>query len=373
MKKLASALAVAAAIAAPSLASAQSPTLYGLLHTAVEHHDNGTDTSLGVVARASHIGLRGGIPLQVGGLMAIYQLQSSVDTAEGGGTLLGQDSWVGLRSGSLGTLRIGHISAPSTVLAFRVGLFRDQIGDHRNAFRSETNFDLRVGNAIAYGNTFGPIGLDLYYVTDFDTPDYNPPAATDGDQAMYGIGLSYASGGLWVGATYERHEDAFGVTGPVNPPTVMDRTRALRDADAFRVGASYRSGPLRITGMAEVGNQYYPLTSAVFGGGKSVDHWTAGAGVAYTIGRVTLKTEAYMTEVDTDDGTDQDSTLFAVGAEFRLGASTNLYANYAVVSNGDDANRGTWSRGAITPSSLLPAPEPGDDVSGVALGIVHRF
>lgn len=377
MKKFASALAVAAVVAVPSLAQAQGPQIYGLVHTSLEHFDNGDDTGHALVARQSHVGLRGAMPIASPRMLAIYQLQTSIDTAQGGGTLLGQDSWVGLRGG-LGMIRIGHIAAPSTVLAYRVGLFRDQIGDARNGFRSNTNFDLRVGNAIAYAYEAGPVGVDLYYVTNFDTPAYNGGAATESDEAMYGIGINYADGPLYVGATYERHEDQFGVLGA----TPVDRTAALRDAESFRIGASYRMGQLRISGMAEHGNQYAPLaldpntglpTGAVFGGGESTDHLTIGGGAAYTIDRFTIKAQAYHTDVDSDDY-DLDSTLFAVGLDYALGDNTNVYLNYASVSNGDDATQGNWQAGAISPGSLEGmTPAPGETSSALALGLVHRF
>ncbi len=334
MKKLASALAVAALVGAPAIASAQGPVIYGQIHTSLEQQDNGDESGLNVISRTSRFGIRGGAPLEVGGLTAIYQIETLVNTAEGGGTLANRDTFVGVR-GDFGTLRIGRMVPPSTVLRARTDLFADQIGDARNGLANQTAFDLRVGNSIAYGGSFGPIGVDLFYTTNLSG------VATESDEAMFGVGLNYAQGPLFVGLTYEDHGEMFG---------------AAPDANSVRLGASYRFGAFRVAGMGEM---------ADWGGDESM---SVGAGLSWTMDRVTLKGQYYMTQWDKTD--DIDHSLLALGIEYALAPTTTVHLNYAMTSNDDFQARTPYAAGA---TSDVLGGVAGEDASAFGVALIHRF
>lgn len=381
MKKLASALAVAALVGAPAIASAQGPVIYGQIHTSLEQQDNGDESGLNVITRSSRFGIRGGAPLEVGGLTAIYQIETLVNTAEGGGDLANRDTFVGVR-GDFGTLRIGRMVPPSTVLRARTDFFADQIGDARNGLANQTAFDLRVGNSIAYGGSFGPIGVDLFYTTNLSG------VATDSDQAMYGLGLNYSQGPLFVGLTYEHHNEAFTQTSFSGAPvpahlqpllggqTTFGGTIApYGDQTSIRLGASYRFGAFRVAGMVEHAEWNAIARSAedVLAGLLGVEleddtSISAGIGLSWTMDRLTLKGQYYMTQWD--EAEDADHSMLALGIEYALAPTTTVHLNYAMTSNDDNVARTPYAAGA---TSNVLGGVAGEDASAFGVALIHRF
>lgn len=366
MKKLASALAVAALVGAPAIASAQGPVIYGQIHTSLEQQDNGDESGLNVISRSSRFGIRGGAPLEVGGLTAIYQIETLVNTAEGGGDLANRDTFVGVR-GDFGTLRIGRMVPPSTVLRARTDFFADQIGDARNGLGNQTAFDLRVGNSIAYGGTFGPVGVDLFYTTNFGG------VATDSDQAMFGLGLNYSQGPLFVGLTYEDHGDGF---------TAQRTTVAGQEIwvgpyaaqNSLRLGASYRFGAFRVAGMAERAEWDAAARSAddvpdfLAGDIEDDTSMSFGVGLSWTMNRLTLKGQYYMTQWD--EAEDADHSMLALGIEYALAPTTTVHLNYAMTSNDDNVARTPYAAGA---TSNVLGGVAGEDASAFGVALIHRF
>ena len=114
MNKKLVAVAVAAVLAAPLAAQAQTAnvTLYGRLNITLEYIDaNGSNPSVQrVSSNSSRLGVRGTESLG-GGLNAIFQIESSISGDAGGGTLAGRDTFVGLQ-GSWGTFRFGSSWSP---------------------------------------------------------------------------------------------------------------------------------------------------------------------------------------------------------------------------------------------------------------------
>src|SRR5690606_38078804 len=82
--------------------------IYGLMQLSVDRVDNGDETGTSMAPNSSRIGFRGSEDLG-NGLKAIFQLESSVNPDERTGGWTGRDSWVGLASNSLGTVRVGSM------------------------------------------------------------------------------------------------------------------------------------------------------------------------------------------------------------------------------------------------------------------------
>jgi len=111
--------AVSSAFALPMLAQAQ-VEIYGRANVTVEHqsvkaHGNPATNDFSVnavVDNSSRVGFRGKEDLG-GGLSAFFQVESRVRLDEGtAGFWASRDSFVGLQSGSLGTLRLGRTIGP---------------------------------------------------------------------------------------------------------------------------------------------------------------------------------------------------------------------------------------------------------------------
>jgi len=117
MKKQILTMAMAAAMALPWAAQAGDAAeakWYGRIHVAV---DKFSDTELRIDTsgkKANNIGVKGSMPANfpgLTGLKAVYKLEAGydMDKTDGGGFVRVRDTWLGMKSKTLGTLRAGTI------------------------------------------------------------------------------------------------------------------------------------------------------------------------------------------------------------------------------------------------------------------------
>src|SRR5690606_38716265 len=110
------ALAVAAVLAAPAIASAQEvkinkPEVYGRLHLSINQMDNGVEDVLNLSSNSSRIGFRGTLDINEG-LQAFYQLEAGYDADDGtDGSLASRNTFAGLR-GAFGAIQAGQFDTP---------------------------------------------------------------------------------------------------------------------------------------------------------------------------------------------------------------------------------------------------------------------
>jgi predicted porin len=129
MQKKIIALAVAGLVSGAAFAQTN-VTVYGVADASFESA-SATGSAYGfnndrksfnrVNTNSSLIGFRGTESLG-GGLDAIFQFESGANFDSAGALSLGRDSFVGLRSASFGTVRLGNISGPTRVLGANVDL-----------------------------------------------------------------------------------------------------------------------------------------------------------------------------------------------------------------------------------------------------------
>ena len=114
MNKKLVAVAVAAVLASPLAAQAQSSnvTLYGRVHLDLEYIDvnQGLPSTQRLSSNSSRLGVRGTESLG-GGLNAIFQIESALSADAGGGQLATRETFIGLQ-GSWGTVKWGNFLAP---------------------------------------------------------------------------------------------------------------------------------------------------------------------------------------------------------------------------------------------------------------------
>jgi len=157
MKKLL-VIAVAAALAAP--AAMADTTLYGKLHVSVGSVKAAGGTSETVVeSNTSRMGVKGSTALD-NGMEATYGLEyglnldgentSSTATANG---LTARNTFVGLK-GKFGEVRVGRHDTPAKLATAGQDIFADTYADMSNVILAD---NLRVDNAVAYINKFGPV------------------------------------------------------------------------------------------------------------------------------------------------------------------------------------------------------------------------
>ena len=247
-KKLIS-IAIAAAVAAPMAASAET-TLYGRINNAAVNTDadvtvsgeyctpegctSGSasasmDTGWDVEDYASRLGVKGSEDLG-NGLKAIYQLEWHVETSDGGS--VGPASmpnnrlgYVGL-AGGFGTVAVGRQWTPYYGSVDKTDVF--QIGGTNDAYMGLT----RTGDAIAYvsPNMSGVTvkGAAIMTGEDLET------GANDDTVDVYNLSLDYNNGPFSVGASYLSFENS--------------------DSDQWGIGAKYKAGMFAVIGQYEDGD-----------------------------------------------------------------------------------------------------------------------
>lgn len=121
MKKSLIAIAVAAAVTVPAIASAES-TVYGRTHISLEQWTVGDADPVwginGMSNRANSVGIKGSVDTNLMGLKAMYKIEAGMDMESGaaaGKTGAGlskeRDTWVGLGNKAMGTVRAGTIGS----------------------------------------------------------------------------------------------------------------------------------------------------------------------------------------------------------------------------------------------------------------------
>ena len=104
-------VAVAGALALPMAANAASK-VYGTVHVAVEQQDEEEMVVSGSGRKGSNIGIKGSMDTNLADLKAIYKFEAGMNIGEKGGLINERDSWAGLKSKSMGTVRVGTMATP---------------------------------------------------------------------------------------------------------------------------------------------------------------------------------------------------------------------------------------------------------------------
>jgi len=360
MKKSILALAVAAALAAPLAAQADT-ILYGSARVSVDYNeDEGTDLLDGdgnwdVVNNASRLGVQGSEDLG-GGLSAIYQYEFGVDATEGGNFNGNRPKFVGLR-GSFGQLTIGTQQTPyyevvgindtfNTSLSFGPTVW---LGGFSNGFNA--NFDNegraesqgsmeRVSNSVYYSTPdFGGFSASALLVmgSSFNlggsTFSINEKDGYSDGVDQWNIALKYSNGPFFAGVTYVSLEGSVvGITEGASFVPVLDL-----DRDQWGVGLGYQSGPFSVGLIYEQGdlNQWGLFEPLLTGGLNDLDdQWSASVTGAYTFGNNTIR--ALYGQMDTGLPGSDAIQNWALGYQYNLSKRTLVWVEYVGRDAKDD-------------------------------------
>ena len=330
MKKIL-AIAIAGAVSAIAVPAMADTTVYGQLHASYDLLDAdgaGVKSKNSVSSNSSRVGVKGSADLN-GGLKAIYQAEWGMDTGGKDDTkglvFSNRNQVVGI-AGGFGAVLLGRHDTPLKTVGRKADLFwSTQLGQNRNIV-NPGNWDLRVNNVIAYQTPkMGGFQALAAYVTDL--------AGTD-DNTAFSVNGFYNAGPIMLGAGYETHD--------------LD---GAPDENAYRLMGSYKIGPAKLVGF------YQDETNAA-----SADANVIGVGAAYKLGAGTVKGQYYTRDID---GTSKDPDLIAIGYDHKLGAKTDVYAQYATISEG--AKLGGAGHGESISSTN------GGDSDGISFGIRHKF
>ncbi len=191
MKKTLIAMAVASVVAAPMVAVADGPTVYGSLRVALESNGD----TLDVRDSATRWGIKGSNDLG-NGLSAIYKLEQAVAADKAGFSTNNRLSYAGI-SGSFGAIVLGRQWTPfynHAVAASDIFGTYDLLGV-RSTFRAS--------NALAYALPSGmPVSGAIALVIDGEA---DADGVTDDDDVdAINAGFSFGAGPMKVGVGYHK-------------------------------------------------------------------------------------------------------------------------------------------------------------------------
>ncbi|AOV18045.1 hypothetical protein BJI67_14115 [Acidihalobacter aeolianus] len=383
MKKTLIAAAVSAALAVPAIAQAD-VTLYGKFEGSLDYLNtasnttvngtyygvtNGTSTNQslsGLNLNSSRWGIKGSEDLG-DGLRAIFQVESTI-TAEGKAKLGNRNTFVGL-SGGWGTVIAGRHDTPMKALGRSVDLFGDQIGDSRDlisgtkylpgngSINKTAGFDLRTPQTVAYvtPSMGGFKAVGAYAM-----------AGGVNNGAAYSLLGQYSMGPMMVGLAYESHGKGL-------------YSGATKSETGIRLAGSYKVGALKFVGLYEQLSHLGGVENVTYSNGQTdkANVNVYGLGVAYTMGSNVLKTQVYQSN---PDGSNNNSTMWAVGAEHHFSKKVMAFVDYAVMNNQNLAGAAPWYGGKEYGSyvgqnsgAASYTVAPGKNPSAVSTGLMVSF
>ncbi len=442
MNKKLVAVAVAGMLAAPLAAQAQTAnvTLYGRLNLDMEvvnvkqdttqnPGNTGTDGNASksnifrVMSNSSRLGVRGSEALG-GGLSAVFQIESAVGAATGGGlgsTLGTRETFVGLQGG-WGTVKMGYFLTPyddihpifGNVPTLATSILGTQALWSNTGWAGNYQyggaFDDRAANSVRYDspNIGGFTGsVQLGSAVSGGDPTNGPQAITTGIVATgtpagttvaqqrrhaYLLSLNglYNNGPFQAGIAYEVHNNfrlnstpVAGTAFPnqINPDT--NRIGGLRLQDqGLSVAASWNFGVVKIGGVFE--QLKYDVASGEikrnFWGGAVT--WNLGPGQLYAMyGQAQNGTGSALDGQQVGAVRKGDNTgaqQWQVSYTYALSKRTLMYAGYVQIANRSNGayNFGVNAiSGACLPTNGQITPACGDSAKpqGLISGLVHFF
>ncbi|WP_169303573.1 porin [Guyparkeria sp. SB14A] len=350
MKKNIIAMAVAAAVAAPAAAMADT-TLYGKIHASYDFFggDNANDRDYSVASNSSRIGLKGKEAIS-DNLSLIYQWEEGIDWGDGRDETgdKPRNTFIGF-TGGWGSAIAGRHDTPMKRVGRKYELFNETVGDSRALIRGKAlaganDWDARTNNTVAYMTPdLGGFTAKLAYISDMSDDVNN-------NEDGYSVSAGYEVAGFMIDGAYEQHNSD------------------AEDLEAYRVGAGYKIGGFKIVGLYQNADM---ITSNPENGDQDV--W--GLGAAYSFGKSTIKAQYYT--ADDVSGTGNEDTgadLWAVGYDYKLSKQTSVYAVYAAVEadaegNGYFIGKGSGHSGQVG-DAFGAATE---DSNAFSVGVVHKF
>ena len=353
-------LAIAAGMTLASTAFAQtapSVTLYGRLDLAVESANDGALTKTMLQNYASRFGIKGDRSFG-SDLSGIFQVESAFSPEDGKaqnvatntGYLANRNSFVGLKSNSMGTFLVGNHDTPLKALdggglastLWAEGDALEVIIHGKGTKTSGSNFDnvhtRQTNNLVYISPKFSDIVVKASY-----SPDEAQTTTTN--QPLYSVSGEWNNGTYNFGLALQKKDVADKAFG-------MSATKVTMGAKmgAFTAGLAFsaldNNAPLA-TNARKTNNSLVVL--------------------GYTMGATVFKFNYGMSGESASNAKD-DLTMTSVEVGYALDKQTTLYTNYAQIMNNSSA------KGTFTGADNFPATTvAGNDPTALSFGIRYNF
>jgi len=333
----------------------------------------------------TYVGFRGGKSLG-GGMKGIWQMEATITLDEGGGTLAGRDTFLGVEAG-WGTLRLGLMDTPfkkaGDVLGFlgvssgnfvatnsvlrQVGFSSAAAGPNR-----ASRFHERRGNAIDFASPtfFGGLQYQMQYSIGNPSETAitsNPPRSP----RFVSQALKYETGPWYFAIMNEVHFDMFGGSSNATAAqsnaadgSVTSKDMSNHAAVVFKLGVhsfevdynmkTYKETPESSLANAIGKSQEYKNTAYLL---AMENRWSSQWRTSFhynhaNAGDCKLFNAACST-------TGLDGTQISAGVAYYLDPAMYVFGLYSVLKNGDSARYTNGSQ----------APGVGEDVTQYAIGL----
>jgi len=319
-------------------ASAQGVELYGVadVGVAVTNFDGQTTTAV----RENHTarwGLRGAEKLG-GGWQAIFRLESEIDMGTGQTSsdgLFSRQAWVGLKSDTLGTMRIGRTKGLFDDLSEFVDPFNNDgiVGDFSKLAWRVGVAKSRVSNSITLeAPKFAGLEVKGQYSMD-ETPDLS-------GNPGWSVSAVWGWRDLTLMTAYDR-------------PTL---TKAGLQPEAWMVGATYQLGPVKLSAAYNEGDLKNATTTKP---ANELKGYTLGANWEFGNNVVKGVFSRLNSNFGNVDDKIRDVSVVGLGYDYKMSRRTTLY----VLGVYED----TGQYNSTTKKFVT------GDTKGVQAGIWHRF
>jgi len=336
---------------------------------------NGMDDIKGLQAGNSRLGLRGKEDLG-DGLAALFQLEQTVGVDAGTGGAWNRDTFVGLE-GKFGLVRLGNMDTIFKnygdiigTLGISSGTFlstSDVLRKTGFGLSSASSFHLRRANSVTYETpNFYDLQAGIQYSTnEAETTGHNP--------RLLSVGVFYDKDSWYVGLAHEIHYDFFG--GSLNAPSAMrnsadeavnSKDQATQLAIVYRLSKdhkfefdairkTYKENATLPGRFQSYRNNAFLLTAESRWGERwrtSVHYVRSLAGSCEVVG----------TPCNTSG---LEGSEFVVAGAYNFSKRTFLFGAVERLTNGKSAR--------YSNAEFDHDPNPGEDITQFALGIVHSF
>ena len=351
-QKTAMALATGLLLATSAFAqTAPSVTLYGRLELGIESANDGALTKTMLQNFASRFGIKGerGISSDLTGM---FQVETGIAPDETGlsKTLASRNSFVGLKSNSLGSVLVGTYDSPLKSLdaggfagtLYGEGEAMEVIIHGKGTKTAGSNFDnvhTRQTNNLVY---ISPKFADMVVKASYSADEAQ---STTTNQPLYAASLE------WNNGTYNA-----GIA--TQSKAVSDKTFAMT-ATKFTLGAKMDN----LSGAIVVSTLDNQATTAA-NARKTTNTLFV---VNYVDGAMTYKFNYGMSGESASNAAD-DLTMLALEAAYALDKNTILFGSYAQIAN-NSKGKGTFTNADNFPATGVA----GNDPSAITLGMRYVF
>ena len=346
-------LAVGAALAAGMSVAQAEVTVYGKAHVSVDYQDNDAGVEEAFISdNSSRFGVRANEDLG-GGLKALAQWEIGARTDVNSGLSTNRNSFLGLASDAMGTIRVGKYDTPYKEIGRKADLFNERVGDSRNVIglgSSDGAFDARVSNMVRYDSpSFGGLKVAALYSAD----EGNTAGAIA--NSYRSASVSYQGGPVFAALGYEEHSS----------PLTLDNETGIR------LGVGFKTGALTVNALYETLSD---IDNTATDPGSDVDNY--GVGAAFKFGNATAKAQYFLS--DTGD-LNFDSELMAVGLDYAFSKTVTGYIVYAQADNdlsavllGEDTHTNAAS-GNGGHGDFFAHDTVGESPSAISVGVEMNF